>query len=118
MLLNDYHSKLLASITIYSFFFSKIHSPNYFQIYNIMLLTISYRALHYIPRFIHFLTRNEYLVTSFTHFVTRPQPQASSSLFPLSMDSFCVYMFCLFVCFLDSSYKWDHMIFIILFWVI
>lgn len=95
----DHCHKLLPSVTIQSE-------------YNI----IGYisHTVHNIP-ITYFITRSLYLLFLFTHFAPCSQPPfplAITTLFSLSMNLGLV-LFCLVcICFLDSTYKWNHVVFV------
>lgn len=80
------------------------------------VINCSCHAVCYIPR-TSFITGSSYLFTPFTH-LTYPQPLslAITSLFFVSMSWWVFFWFC-FVCFSDSTFKWDHMKFVFL-WLI
>ena len=58
---------------------------------------------------IYFITGSLYLLTTFTHFA---HPHASA---PSNYQSvLCIYEFGFLFLFLDSTYKWDHVVFVFL----
>ena len=76
-----------------------------------------YIIIDYIPHtvwLICLLTESLYLLISLTYF--SPPPTSGSYLFVLcTYDSvFCLVMFVHLLCFLDSNYKWNHTVFVLL----
>ena len=71
-------------------------------------LSSSSSAIHYKLRTIYFIIRSWYILTTFTHF-TSPLLLTSGN----HQRVFSVYEFgSFFFFFLDSPYRWDHMIFV------
>ena len=87
-------------------FKGQLYSLSNFQICNSVLLIIVTTLYSTSPRLIYFITRNLYLLTPFTH-LTHPAPLATTNLFSVHLSSVFVFV-------LDSTYKWDHMVFVFL----
>ena len=64
---------------------------------------------------IYFVTGSLYLLVSLTYFTHLPTPLPTGNhLFVLCIYDFVSVLLCLFFCFLDSTYKWNHVVFVFL----
>ena len=80
-----------------------------FQIYNTVLLGVL-TMLYITSPDLFILYMEVYLLTTFTHFThPQPPPLATTNLFSASIILSFVFLFAL-----DSTYKWDHMVFVFL----
>lgn len=70
--------------------------------YNTVLLTMVTMLCIMSPCLINLITRSLYLLTTFTHFTPLPS----------SFDNHQSVLFLLSLGFLDSTYKWDYMVFV------
>ena len=90
----------------------KIYSLSNFQICNTVLLTIVTMLYIRSPWLIYFINGSLYLLT------TPPSPislTAPSPPCPWQPPVYSLYLWtCSFWCFLDSTYKWDHIVFVLL----
>ena len=83
----------------------KIYYLSNFQIYNIV--NYSHHAVHYISWwFIYLITRSVYLFT--------PSPICQAPTPALPATNLNVLFLWVLFCFLDSTYKWDHTVFVFL----
>ena len=71
---------------------------------------------------IYFKTRSLHLLTSFTHSADLPIPFPSCSCQSLlciyELGFYCCFVLFCWFWFLDSTYKWNHMVFVFLVWLI
>ena len=61
---------------------------------------------------IYFIAESLYLSIPFGYFTHPPQLPLPPWQSPVCSQYLCLFLFCLFVCFSDSTYKWDHTVFV------
>ena len=89
-------------------------STNPLSPYKVITISLTIFLMLYItsPWLIYFITGGLYLLIPLTYFVSlTPLPSGNHPFFSVFMSLFSFCFVCLF-CFLDSTYKWDHRVFI------
>ena len=67
---------------------------------------------------IYFVTGSFYLLIPFTYFTTFPlTPQTTTSLFCFCVSVSVLFHLIIYFVFLDSTYKWDHVVFVFLWFI-
>ena len=104
VVVNVHHRTLLVQVFLFVVRTCKIYSLSSFQMCDTVSVTIF--TMLYITSL--WLTYFIIEICTFTHFTNSfPSPLATTNLFCVSVNSFLFY-------FLDSTYNWDHTVFVFL----
>ena len=90
----------------------KIYALSNFQMYNTALLIIITMLDITSPGLIYFITGSLWLLNTFSHFTHLPPPTSDNNQSVFFVSKSSIFLVCFLVWFLDSIYKWDHVVFV------